>query len=90
MTTLRSIVYPLADQCTDSNAKKTLQKLAEDFRYSDPVSSDALKSVENELQDLVSELQIAVSSGNLSQVTALCSKISTVLTERNRLCKLNK
>ena len=90
MTTLRSIVYPLADQCPDPNTKRTLQKLAEDFRYSDPVSSEALKPVENELENLVSELQNAVSSGNITQVTALCSKISTVLTERNRLCKLNK
>ena len=90
MTTLRSIVYPLADQCADPNAKKTLQKLAEDFRYSDPVSSEALKSVENDLEILVSELQNAVSSGDNTQITALCGKISTVLTERNRLCKLNK
>jgi hypothetical protein len=90
MTTLRSIVYPLADQCADPNAKKALQKLAEDFRYSDPVSSEALKPVESELQILVSELQTAVSSRNVTQIMSLCSRISNVLTERNRLCKLNK
>ena len=90
MTTLRSIVYPLADRCPDPGAKKALGHLADDFRYSDPVSSEALKPVENDLQDLVSELQNAVSDGDISQITALCGKISTVLTERNRLCKLNK
>ncbi len=90
MTTLRSVIYPLADQCSDPNAKKALQKLADDFRYSDPVSSEALKPVENDLQILVSELQNAVGSGNITQITSLCGKISTVLTERNRLCKLNK
>lgn len=90
MTTLRSIVYPLANQCPDPNAKQALEQLADEFRYSDPVSSEALKPVENELQVLVSELQNAVSSGNAEQITALCGKISVVLTERNRLCKLNK
>ena len=90
MTTLRSIVYPLANQCPDPDAKKALQQLADEFRYSDPVSSEALKPVENDLQALVSELQNAVSSGNITQITSLCGKISTVLTERNRLCKLNK
>ena len=90
MTTLRSIVYPLANQCPDPNAKKALAQLADEFRYSDPVSSEALKPVENDLQVLVSELQNAVGSGNITQITSLCGKISTVLTERNRLCKLNK
>ena len=90
MTTLRSIVYPLANQCPDPNGKKALEQLADEFRYSDPVSSEALKPVENDLQVLVSELQNAVSSGNITQITSLCGKISTVLTERNRLCKLNK
>jgi len=90
MTTLRSIVYPLANQCPDPDAKKALQQLADEFRYSDPVSSEALKPVENDLQALVSELQNAVSSGDITQITSLCGKISTVLTERNRLCKLNK
>ena len=90
MTTLRSIVYPLANQCPDPNAKKALGQLADEFRYSDPVSSEALKPVENDLQVLVSELQNEVGSGNITQITSLCGKISTVLTERNRLCKLNK
>ncbi len=90
MTTLRSIVYPLADQCADPEAKKALRKLADEFRYSDPVSSEALKPVENDLQVFVSDLQNAVSSGDSAAITALCGKISTVLTERNRLCKLNK
>ena len=74
----------------DKEKLKRMQKLAEDFRYSDPVSNEALKSVENDLEILVSELQNAVSSGDNTQITALCGKISTVLTERNRLCKLNK
>ncbi len=90
MTTLRSIVYPLANQCPDPGAKKALAQLADEFRYSDPVSGEALKPIENDLQDLVSELQNAVGSGNITLITELCGKISTALTERNRLCKLNK
>ena len=90
MTTLRSIVYPLADQCSDPEAKKNLQKLADEFRYSDPVSSGSLKAIESELETRMAALQMAVSEGDTEKINSLCREISITLTERNRLCKLNK
>jgi hypothetical protein len=90
MTTLRSIVYPLADMCSDENAKKALQDLADEFRYSDPVSSESLKDIESELENQVGELQLAVTEGKAENILSLCKKIKITLTERNRLCKLGK
>lgn len=90
MSTLRSIVYPLASQCNDQTAINALKKLADEFRYSDPVSSDSLKPVEQELEGLVEKLQMAVSTGKTDEIIRLCNDISRVLSERNRLCKLNK
>ena len=90
MTTLRSLVYPLAGKCSDPEAKKVLSELADEFRYSDPVSSDALKTIESELEEAVSELQEEVSNGNSDQIISAANKASGLLVERNRLCKLNK
>ena len=90
LTTLRSLVYPLAGRCDDVNAKKALEKLADEFRYSDPVSSDALKTIEIELETAVAKLQEVVSAGDAEQITGECKRVSELLTERNRLCKLNK
>jgi signal transduction histidine kinase len=90
MTTLRSIVYPLADMCSDMKAKKALHDLADEFRYSDPVSSEALKDIESELENQVGELQSAVTEGNVEYIILFSKKIKTTLTERNRLCKLGK
>jgi hypothetical protein len=90
MTTLRSIIYPLADMCSDENAKKSLQNLADEFRYSDPVSSESLKDIESELENQVGELQLSVTEENEKNIIALCKKIKITLTERNRLCKLGK
>jgi hypothetical protein len=90
VTTLRSIVYPLADICSDENAKRALQDLADEFRYSDPVSSELLKDIESELENQVGELQLLVTEGKTENIISLCKKIKIILTDRNRLCKLGK
>jgi hypothetical protein len=76
--------------CSDENAKKVLQDVADEFRYSDPVSSESLKDIENELENQVGELQLAVTEENAENIITLCKKIKITLTERNRLCKLGK
>ena len=86
MRNLQSKVNQMATQC----AAPELRQFAEDIRYSDPVSSDALTDIEQELAAAVEELQAAVVDGDSESVAQLCRKASAVLAERNRLCKLNK
>ncbi len=90
MQTLRSQIDSLLEQCEEKDAVKALEKLVDEFRYSDPVSSEALKDIENDLMALMSELQKAVIDNDAVGVMGLCKKTSAVLTERNRLCRLNK
>lgn len=90
MQSLRSIVYPLANQIDDEECSMTLKKLAEEFRYSDPVSNDAIKEIENDLTIMVNELQGVVTEGDKDVVKELSKRITITLTERNRLCKINK
>lgn len=90
MQSLRSIVYPLAGQIADNECSNLLQNLAEEFTYSDPVSNESIKDIEQELTVLVSELQKAVIDADADAIKVLCQKIKVTITERNRLCKLNK
>lgn len=89
MRALQSKVNALPGQCSGESAK-ALEKLAEDLRYSDPVSSDATAEIEAELKALLDEIQTAVVDGDNNAITTLCRKAGITLTERNRLCKLNK
>ncbi len=73
----------IAAACEAPEAKKDLDRLAEAFRYSDPVSSDATQKLEMKLEVLLDELR---ESGN----PELIKKIETTLNERNRLCKMSK
>lgn len=86
MRALQSKLGQLAAQWDDP----AIRALAEEFRYSDPVSSDALAEVEADLSAVVDELQAAVVDGDGAIIAELCQKASGLLTERNRQCKLNK
>ena len=86
MRSLQSKVNQMASQCEDVGIKA----LAEEFRYSDPVSSDALAEIERDLAAAVDELQSAIVDGDSNATKQLCRKAFAVLAERNRLCKLNK
>ena len=90
MRSLQSKLNQLASQCDDPDAASALKKLAEELRYSDPVSSAALTAIEADLSAAVEELQAAVIDADTAAVKHLCPKTSALLEERSRLCKLNK
>lgn len=87
---LQSKTAFIVGQCDDEEAKKALSKLADSFKYSDPVSSPALADIEADLTSYVDELQSAVTDKDFGCVSTLCTKIESTLAERNSLCKLNK
>ena len=70
--------------------KAELDALAEKFRFSDPVSSDATSEAEAGLSAMMDELQAALVDCDGTSVSLLNAKIGAALNERNRLCKLNK
>ena len=90
MRTLQSLSSSLPALCTDAGARAELEKLAEAFRFSDPVSKPALAESEAELSGMLSELQTAVVDGDAAAIAGLCRRVTARLAERNRLCKLNK
>ena len=86
MRSLQSKVNQIAAQFENADVKA----LADEFRYSDPVSNDAIADAEADLAAAVDELQSAYVDGDSEAVAKLCRRASALLAERNRLCKLNK
>ncbi|MCR5090367.1 MAG: hypothetical protein K6C08_12765 [Oscillospiraceae bacterium] len=89
MRALQSKVNALAGMA-DEETGDAVKKLAEAFRYSDPVSNDALADIEADLNAQVDLLQQAMLENNNKAALNLIKKVTLTLTERNRLCKLNK
>ncbi len=90
MRGLQSKISAVAGQAADTANAKVLKDLAEEFRYSDPVSADALEEIEAELSNQVDLLTQAVLDGDEESVRTLAKKTGLTLAERNRLCKLSK
>lgn len=90
MRALQSKVISMAQLAQDAQIRKVLEKFSEDLRFSDPVSSEALADIEADLTACVDELHQAVIDNDHDSVLALVQKAGAILTERNRLCKLDK
>ena len=79
-----------ASMAEDPELKKALEKLAEDFRYSDPVSGEATELKEAEIKGEMGMLTTLVKNGETEAAIAKAKRISLLLDERNRLCKAFK
>ncbi len=90
MRELQSISAALVDQCNDAELKGTLKKLADEFRYSDPLSSDKTQGLETDMYKRIGDLQQAVVDGDVDGAKSLCDKLLGCLKERNRICSINK
>lgn len=86
---IQSMASTLSGQC-EENVKVDVEKLVEEIRYSDPVSGEETKQLEEEVIQMMKELQAAIVDNEEEAVKVLCKKITGALAERNRLCKLNK
>ena len=80
----------LADKCTNAEAKKTVEKLAEEFRYSDPVSCPDTEDIEEKIKDQIAYLKDAIVRDDAKEIKEKAALLSNVLSERNRICKASK
>jgi len=70
----------MADAAPDAAAKKALRDLAESFKYSDPMSADALAPLENKLSALVAQLgELVHGGGDAAVISAKAKEIATAL-----------
>ena len=83
-------VSSVLDLCTEPSVKKELEKLAESFRFSDPVSSDTTEDIESTIMEKLENLKISISSSDSDENIAKITELKNLLAERNRICKMNK
>ncbi len=90
MRELQSLANGILAQCDSSESKAEIKRLADELRYSDPVSSDGTKELEAEILQQLRDVQKAVVDADAEAVRALTGKVMVNLAERNRLCRLEK
>ena len=87
---LQADVVMLCELCSDMEAKKKFNELAEEVRYSDPMSSDLLLALEGQIQSRVTEARELLSNGDVEGALKLSSQAHALLKERNLKCKALK
>ena len=90
MRELQSLSAALVGQCADASLKPTLQKLADEFRYSDPVSSEKTQEIEEDMKVQLGNIQQALVESDSDGAKKLCGKLMGSLAERNRVCSVSK
>ena len=70
--------------------KAECRKVYETVRYSDPMSNDALASVESQITVKFAELSEAVKADDAAKVVELANEVIVLVGDRNKKCKLLK
>ena len=81
---LQTDIEMLYESETDDETKAALSKLAEKVRFSDPMSHEMLGELESRISAKVEEMKTATDK------KGLVAEVTTLLTERNKKCKILK
>ena len=89
METFKVDIDSLVRKSPDENVRKTMEKLSEDFKYSDPVSSDDTKEIEEMIKEKLRELSERIVSSPEKSIE-LINELDGLLNDRNRMCRNSK
>ena len=79
----------LMSKAQTKEAKEIIKKVYEIIRYSDPVSNDALSSIESQITVRFKEFENAICE-NSEKATSLGEELIILIEDRNTKCKLLK
>lgn len=83
-------VEMLAASVQDAELRTRLKKLAENIRYSDPMSTPEIEDVELRIHQAIHELRVYCESGDTASAAQACSRLDMMLIERNKKLILSK
>ena len=80
----------LISSAKSETIKAECKKVYDAIRFSDPMSSNALSSIESAITTKFSDLSLAVASDNFDSATEFANELVILIGERNKKCKLLK
>jgi len=84
---LQGDVEGLASRASDGSLIKALKELADTIRYSDPMSSPLLATIENKIEIKTATLAEAVEADDAVSAKGSIDELQQLFAERNRKCK---
>lgn len=90
MKKLYSEAYALSKSVSDDAMKKVLSKMADEIRYSDPVSRPDLKLLEGHIYETFETICESAQIKDSEKVCVACEQFHQQLMMRNSMCKVGK
>jgi len=87
---LQDDVEAILGRTAEPSLKKPLKDLADAIRYSDPMSSEKLAIIENNLEVKVQQISQAAQAADTAAALSLVEEAQLLLIERNKKCKMLK
>lgn len=87
---LRNEAYLLYQSYSNSKFGSIIEKLYEEIRFSDPVSSTKLNVVEQEIEDKFNDLKLTLNKNDEEKIRILIDELFILLSKRNNLAKMSK
>jgi len=89
-TNLQSKAEFVSHKATDPAVKAAFKKLAEQIRFSDPVSTPKLESLEKQIKAQIKKGEHYATKNDNEKALLACEKASALLVERNMKCRALK
>lgn len=90
MKSIKLSAKGLAQSSTDGELKKELQRLEDEIRFSDPVTTADLDDIEAEIEEKVILLKKALATEEKEKVLVIVAELLKKVQERNERCKAGK
>jgi len=90
LKTLRMEIEFLRTATNDENIKKCITKMSDTAQYSNPVSTEASRQIENTIWIHMNKLKDAIKNEDKSNSMVLVGEIEQMLNERNMYCTIRK
>lgn len=81
---LVSDVECLAEGADDPQLKAKLSRLAEDIRYSDPMTNDVVAEIDLQIKDTIAELELYMSEQDFTNAEAKIRQTQLLVSKRNK------
>lgn len=83
-------IVSIVECCEDSQMKEQLKQLNDLFAFSDPVTCDETREMEEAIKTLLDSLQTAVVNGNVEEIQKIVKQTKATLNKRNKICMATK
>jgi hypothetical protein len=90
MKSIKLSAKGLSEGIEDADLKKYLQRVEEEIRFSDSVTSSALDEIESDIEKAISDLKKSIQDNKPEEIKMKADELMNMVQERNYRCKEGK